>query len=282
MAIGARAPKEEQADCGFTYYTRYFSGRIPERAGPVLSPIGTLSILTLPGDNDTWSVTIYTATGDQPLKNLRHEAQWTNLMRACPMHAHWLDGQPITGVLAMSGIVDRYRRFVVDGTPTATGFVAVADAWGCTNPSAGRGLTVGFLHAAQLRDALDAADGNPRALVDAFDRRTETAIAPWYHAQIAADRARFAEMDALREGRQPQPPDDEPTRRVLSFFMLMGADPDLFRAGLEYVGTVTPLQEILARPDVSQRMRAAADAMKHRPPMQLPGPSRQQLLEIVR
>src|SRR5262245_44189641 len=26
MALGASAPYEEQADCGFAYYTRYFSG----------------------------------------------------------------------------------------------------------------------------------------------------------------------------------------------------------------------------------------------------------------
>src|SRR5438094_284117 len=28
-AIGARPPYEEQADCGFTYYTRYFRGAEP-------------------------------------------------------------------------------------------------------------------------------------------------------------------------------------------------------------------------------------------------------------
>ena len=130
--------------------------------GGALTPLGSISLLTLPGDNDTWSVTIFVATGDQPLKNLRHEEQWMKAIRACPLHAHWLDGEPITSVLAMSGIADRYRRFVVDGTPVATGFVGVADAWACTNPSAGRGLTVGFLHALRLRDAVRAHGDNPR------------------------------------------------------------------------------------------------------------------------
>ena len=103
------------------------------------------------GDNSTWSVTVFCATGDHALKNLRHEEKWTKVVHACPLHAHWLDGEPATGVLAMSGIVDRYRRFVVNGAPVATGLVPLADAWACTNPSAGRGLTVGFLHAALLR-----------------------------------------------------------------------------------------------------------------------------------
>ena len=150
-AIGARRPIEEQADSGFVYYTRYFRGVEPRRVGPVLGSHGTISVLTLPGDNGSWSVTIFTSTGDQPLKNLRHEEVWTRIVRACPLYAHWLEGEPVSSVLAMAGIVDRCRRFVVDGSPVATGFVAVADAWACTNPSAGRGLTVGFLHAVQLR-----------------------------------------------------------------------------------------------------------------------------------
>ena len=41
-------------------------------------------------------------------------------IRACPLQAHWLEGEPISPVLAMSGIADRYRRFVVDGRPVAT------------------------------------------------------------------------------------------------------------------------------------------------------------------
>jgi 2-polyprenyl-6-methoxyphenol hydroxylase-like FAD-dependent oxidoreductase len=280
-AIGARPPAEEQADCGFAYYTRYFSGTQPAKRGPTLAPIGTISILALPGDNDTWSITIFTAAGDQPLKQLRHEEQWTKTVRACPLHANWLDGEAITSVLAMSGIVDRYRRFVVDGSPVATGFAAVADAWGCTNPSAGRGLTVGFLHALRLRDVLRETGGDAANAAAEFDRRTEAEIAPWYHAQIAVDRARFAEMEALREGRQPPPPSDDLSRRILSLLGVMGAHPDLFRAAVEYVATITPIQEILARPDVAEGIRAARAAMKDAPPRPLPGPDRRQLLDLV-
>jgi 2-polyprenyl-6-methoxyphenol hydroxylase-like FAD-dependent oxidoreductase len=281
-AIGARPPYEEQEDCGFTYYTRYFSGVQPQRLAPVLTALGSVSLLTLPNDNDTWSVTIFVATGDQPLKNLRHEEQWTNAVRACPLHAHWLDGRAITPVLSMSGIADRYRRFIVDGTPIATGFVAVADAWACTNPSAGRGLTVGFLHALRLRDSIRVVQGdNPRALVEEFDRRTEAEIAPWYHSQIAVDRARFGEMQAVRDGRAAPPPSNELARRIGALMSSIVASPDLFRDALEYIGTVTPVQEILERPAVVERLAAAREMMKNVPPPQMPGPSRGQLLQIV-
>jgi 2-polyprenyl-6-methoxyphenol hydroxylase-like FAD-dependent oxidoreductase len=280
-AIGARRPYEAQEDCGFTYYTRYFSGSVPQRRAGPLMPIGSITLLTLPGDNDTWSVTIFVATGDQPLKTLRHDEQWTRVIRACPLHAHWLDGVPSTPVLAMSGIADRYRRFVVDGAPIVTGFVAVADAWACTNPSAGRGLTVGFLQTLRLRDSIRASGDDPRALVEEFDRRTEAEITPWYHAQIAVDRTRFAQMEASREGREPTPPDNELARRIGSLMSLLGADPDLFRAGMEYIGTITPVQTILERPEVVQRMAAAREAIKGRPTPPVPGPTRGQLLQLA-
>jgi 2-polyprenyl-6-methoxyphenol hydroxylase-like FAD-dependent oxidoreductase len=277
-AIGARPPYEEQADCGFTYYTRYFSGTEPQRFGPPFSLVGTIALLTLPGDNGTWSVTIVAASGDVPLKGLRHVEKWTDTVRACPLHAHWLDGTPVTDVLAMSGIVDRYRRFVVDGRPVTTGLVAVADAWACTNPSAGRGVTVGFMHAVRLRDVLRDARGDPAALAVSFDERTEAEIAPWYHAQIAVDRARWAQIEALRQGREPPEPADELSRAVMSLLTVMAADVGVFRAALEYLGTITPIQEIVRRPAVARSIQdTPSDVM----PLVTPGPDRAQLLELV-
>lgn len=281
QAAGARRPHEEQADCGFMYYTRYFRGQRPERRIGVLTALGTISLLTLPGDNGTWSVTIFVSTGDQPLKNLRHVEQWTRVVRACPLHAHWLDGEPISDVLPMSGIVDRYRRFVVGGAPVATGFVAVADAWACTNPSAGRGLTVGFKHGLVLRDVLRQTALDPRATAEEFDRQTEARVTPWYHAQLAMDRVRFAEMEAIREGRAPSPPSDPLARNIGGLLMSMMASPDLFRTALEYLGTITPVQEILARPGVGEAIQQAQAALRAAPPPPPPGPNRAQLLELV-
>jgi 2-polyprenyl-6-methoxyphenol hydroxylase-like FAD-dependent oxidoreductase len=280
-ALGGRPPYEEQVDSGFTYYTRFFAGTQPVRRGPILTPLGSISILTLPGDNGTWSVTIFTASGDQPLKTLRHEEQWTKVIRSCPLHAHWLDGQPITPVLAMSGIVDRYRRFVVHGAPVATGFVAVADAWACTNPSAGRGLTVGFLHGLLLRDVLRETRDDPGATVDAFDARTEAEITPWYQAQRAVDHARFAEMEAIREGRDAPTPAGGLAQQIMGLLRSMTADPDLLRAAFEYIGTITPVQSILQRPEIIERIRAANEALKDAPPVKMPGPAREQLLELA-
>ena len=66
-----------------------------------VAPLGTFpQLLTLPADNDTWSVTVFTSAGDQPLKRLRARDLWTAVVvAACPRHAHWLDGEPTTDVV---------------------------------------------------------------------------------------------------------------------------------------------------------------------------------------
>ena len=240
--------------------------------------LGTISILT-PKATTAWSITVRQpgASALQPLPPRKQRDEDLAFL----VQAHWLDGEPITDILAMSGIVDRYRRFVVDGAPVATGFLSVADAWACTNPSAGRGLTVGFLHALRLRDALRETRDDPHALACRFDELTEADVTPWYDAQITADRIRFAEIEALREEREPPRPTDVLGEDLLALFTTMAADPDLFRAGLEYIGTITPIQQLVRRPDVAGRMRAALEAMAGSPPLELPGPSRRELLDLM-
>jgi hypothetical protein len=52
-------------------------------------------------------VTVFTFSGDHALKKLCDPKHWTALVAACPLHAHWLDGEPITDVLPMGGTCRR-------------------------------------------------------------------------------------------------------------------------------------------------------------------------------
>ncbi|HET9444041.1 MAG TPA: FAD-dependent oxidoreductase, partial [Acidimicrobiales bacterium] len=161
-AIGGGPPHVETEEGRFVYHTRYFSGpRPPVYIGPPATDVGTFSVLTIPGDNSTWSVTLWASADDDALRAFRDPERFARVVRACPLQAHWLDGEPVTEVLTMAGIVDRYRRFVVDGRPVATGVVAVGDAWACTNPSAGRGIAVGLMHARRLRALVRSWPGDP-------------------------------------------------------------------------------------------------------------------------
>jgi hypothetical protein len=100
-------------------------------------------------------------------------------------------------------------------------------------------------------------------------------------AQIAADRIRFAQIEALREEREPPEPVDELGRHLASLFATMTADPDLFRAALEHLGTLTPIQQIVRRPRVAHAVRTAMDALRDSAPIEMPGPDRRELLDIV-
>jgi flavin-dependent dehydrogenase len=263
----------ESQDRGFTYYTRYFRG--PERPvamGPTLTPIGSISLLTIPGDNDTWSGTLFITSDDKPLKALRGVDAWMRVVGACPLHKHWLDGEPITDVLPMAGIMDRYRRFVVDGRPVVTGLLAVGDAWACTNPSAGRGLSVGLVHAQQLRRVVAQHADDPDALALAWDAATEEHVAPFFRNQVAADTTRIAEMRAHQRGEPP--PVDERRARFMSAAM---KDADVFRGLMDTVFCLAFPEQVLARPGIAEKVSALGTT----DPPPLMGPTRTELLELI-
>jgi hypothetical protein len=272
--LGARRPYVESEDCGFVYYSRYFTAPSrPVRRGRALCPVGSFSLLILDGDNDTWSVTLFGTTGDAPLKALRDPGCFTRVVQACPMQAHWLDGTPITDVLPMAGILDRYRRFVIDSCPIVTGFAAVGDAWACTNPSAGRGLSIGLIHAQLLRRIVRAHLDDPATFAVVWDEHTERFVTPFYRNQIVADRARVAEMTALRNGVEP------PARNSLMdrFVTAAGYDADVYRALFETVLCLALPQEVLERPGIKDKIAEVGQ----REPRQLPGPDRAKLLRLL-
>ena len=273
---------EEAEDSGFLYYTRFFrtrDGSTPAARTPFLAtPLGSVSILSLPSDRDTWSVTVYGTSGDPPLKQLRHVERWSAVVGACPLHAHWLDGEPISGVLPMAGTLDRYRRLAVDGRPTVTGLALVADAAICTNPSLARGLALGLDHAARLRDTVREHIADPAGFAEAWDVVTEAEFTPWYRATVATDRARLAEMELLRTGAAP-PPTDPATLVRARLPLAATRDADLYRAFLEIVSCLTHPAEVFARPGLAERVLELAGEAEPPAP---PGPTRAQLLELLR
>ena len=280
-AAGCRAPHEEVEDAGFIYYTRYFrsrDGEVPLPRGPLMAPIGTFALVTLPADNGTWSVTAYISAGDRPLKRLRDPDRFTAVVAACPLQAHWLEGEPITGIAPMSGVIDRYRRLVVDGCPVATGVAMVADAWACTNPALGRGMTFGLMHARRLRDVARAHLDDPRGFAMAWDAVTEAELTPWYRETVAENRGRLRELEALRNGREPVHAAHGPEGLTAALLAAMPHDADLFRVFLAARCCITPLYEAFASDQVVERIREVA---RDRDCPKVPGPNREQLLELL-
>ncbi len=283
QSAGATAVHEELEDSGFIYYTRYFrarDGKLPEFRAAPLTEIGTFSLLTLPADNHTWSVTVFTDTGERLVKRLRDRAVWTALVSACPRHAQWLDGEPITDVLPMAGAVDRYRRFRVGDRPVATGIAAVGDACACTNPSNGRGMSLGLMHVQCLRDVVREHLDDPLEFAEAWDAVTESELTPWYRENVEEDRDRIAEIAALRSGVAV-----EPELRFGSTAAVRAAlraalpyDADAFRAQVAWRSCLTRLEDAFANQQFVERILEIARDCE-RPP--LAGPNQSQLLELL-
>jgi 2-polyprenyl-6-methoxyphenol hydroxylase-like FAD-dependent oxidoreductase len=280
-AAGTRPIHEEVEDSGFIYYSRYFrsrTGRMPQYKAPLLTTVGTFSLLTLPCDNQTWSVTIFTSAGDAPLKRLRDPALWTALVTACPRHAHWLDGEPVSDVLPMGGITDRYRRFIVDNQPVATGIAAVGDAWACTNPTNGRGMSLGLMHVQRLRDVVRAHLHDPLEFSSVWDGVTEAELTPWYRDNVEEDRARITESEALRNGLQPARQSDSTAVLRQALLAAVPRDPDAFRAFLASRCCLTPLHETFTNEQFVERILKLSNDNQLQPPA---GPNRAQLLQLV-
>jgi 2-polyprenyl-6-methoxyphenol hydroxylase-like FAD-dependent oxidoreductase len=272
---------EESEDSGFIYYGRYFrsaDGTTPQPFGPLLAPVGTFSLLTLPADNGTWSVTIVASSGDQVLKRMRNPDLWRAVVEACPLHAHWLQGEPIGDLEAMGGVLDRYRRPLADGRPLLTGIALLGDAWACTNPSLGRGISLGLLHTQCLREVVRSHLDDPAEFAQAWDAITEAKLTPWYRETVEEDRDRLREIEALRDGREPAPPGERSSvlREALNTAALH--DPDLFRAFVASRGVLRPLSETFAQQGVAERTLELAGEHER---MVIPGPSREDLLMLL-
>jgi 2-polyprenyl-6-methoxyphenol hydroxylase-like FAD-dependent oxidoreductase len=239
---------EEREQCGFVYYGRHFhrADGLPSQMGPLAQHYDSVSLLTLPADRNTWSVTIITGSRDRELRALRDPGRWNAAVRSYPLAAHWVDADPIDdGVAVMAGIEDRIRRFVVAGRPAVTGVLALGDAWACTNPTLGRGTAMGLWHAVLLRDLLRTGADAPAELALRWWEHTARELEPWYRATLAADRTRLAEIE---------------------------------RDLLEIASMLTLPSDVLGRPGAAERALAAGGGALQYP---LPGPDRGTLLSVV-
>ena len=280
--IGARDPAEELEDSGFVYYGRHFrsvDGSVPPAIGPNVMDWGTITSLTLPADNGTWAIALVTSSKDTALRPLRETGRWEAVVRGLPLVAHWLDGTPIEdGVQVMAHLEDRYRGFVADGRPVATGVMAVADSWACSNPANGRGASIGMLHAVTLRDQLrEVGLDDPAAFAEAFHAATARTVEPWYRATLATDRYRLAEIESGVRGGTYDPQDSQ-YQLGKALGVAAGQDPDCLRAYLDIWLVLRTPGEVFARSGLRDKILQLGSGWRDVEPL---GPSREQLLALA-
>lgn len=269
LSAAGAAPAARRDPDGFVYWSRQFrvrDGRTPSGLGAALTHHTSLSVLTLPGDDGTFSVALITRADDHALRALRHEAAWD---RVAPLTsaAPWLErAVPESGVVPIAGLEDVARAYVVDGRPVVTGLVAVGDSAVATNPSLGRGASIGAIQATALRDVL-AHGWSEQTYAAACAERVQ----PWVDATHWFDRHRLAEMGA--ESRGERYVTDDPGW-AMSGALRRGAvhDPTLARASARIGGLLALPAEALGDPAVGSLLGpwlAAVDPV---------GPSRDELV----
>jgi 2-polyprenyl-6-methoxyphenol hydroxylase-like FAD-dependent oxidoreductase len=280
--VGARHPGEELEDSGLVYYGRHFrsaDGSVPPFFGSPQIHWGTISSLTLPADNGTWSVVVATSSKDTALRSLRETDRWEAVVRGLPLVSHWLDGTPIDdGVQVMARLEDRYRGFVVDGNPVATGVVAVADSWACSNPTNGRGASIGMLHALTLRKQLRVVGlDDPAAFAEAFHTATSETVEPWYRATLTSDQHRLGEIEAGLRG-APYDSPDAAYQLEKALEAVGSQDPDCLRANFDIRFVLRTPEEVFAQPGLRDKVIQLGSGWRDERPI---GPSREQLLTLV-
>lgn len=282
QSLGARPPTEQVDDSGFTYLGRHFrsrDGQLPAALGGPLQAYGSISVLTLPADNGTWSVTLVVRSGDRALRGLRDLSRWERTVGALPTVAHWLDGDPIEErIVSMSKIEDRHRDMWPDGAAVATGILPLADAWACTNPSVGRGASIGMLHAQVLRDTLrETGSDRPAELSDAFAAATRATVEPWYQGTLSFDRDRLAEMEAVAEGSTYDPGD--PSYEMGQAIALAATrDPDALRGFLDIIGVLELPAAVMGRPGMFEKVVELGADWRQQEPL---GPDRDELVALA-
>jgi hypothetical protein len=160
----------------------------------------------------------------------------------------------------------------------ATGVVAVADSWACSNPANGRGASIGMLHALTLRDVLRSVGlDDPAVFAAAFHAATAETVEPWYRATLAIDRHRVGEIGAGIQGVSYDSP-DAAYQLEKALDTAFGQDPDCLRANLEIRLVLRTPEEVFARPELRDKVLKLGSGWREAPRF---GPTREQLLALV-
>ena len=295
VEAGLPVVHEEVDDTGIVYFSRFYRLRegaeYPPRTGPIGGDLGYLKYGVFVGDNRTFSVTLATPTDDDELRRkLLDPAVFDDCARQLVATAPWLDGraEPITGdVHVMAGLLNRWREYVVDGVPVATGVIPVGDAVLCTNPLYGRGCSIAFWGANLLAQAVGAHPSDVRAMAVAYDSALRSEIFPWYRSGVEQDAEARRVSAALLKGEDPDGDTSDPRTLMRSVFRdgllpAIRTDSVVLRAFFRGLNLLSTPDSLMKDAEVTNRVFAAWQQRDQRPAEPPLGPRRRaDLLELL-
>jgi len=293
--VGCEPIADESDDTGIVYFSRFYrlcdGATYPPRTGPIGGDLGYLKYGVFVGDNRTFSVTLATPTDDHELrKKLTDPEAFDTCARQLVATAPYLDGraEPITeSVHVMAGLINRWRRHVVDGQVVATGIIPIGDAVLCTNPLYGRGCATAFWGAHLMVDAIDANPGDPEKMLLDYDAALRAEIYPWYRASVEQDAEARRVAAALLAGDDPDGDASDQRAFMRAVFRdgllpALRRDPVVMRAFFRALNLLTAPDAMVKDADVGARVLAVWQDRDNRPPEPALGPKRRSdLLELI-
>ena len=256
---GLREPVEERQDCGFFYLTRFYRLRpgcqTPVSKIPASIPLDYATVLALGADNDTFSLTVTLSVNDPHRKALRDPDRFEAFLHAVPHSAPWIQaGEAISDISTMSRIENRRRRLTTSAGPIVGGIVALGDAALHTNPTLGRGISMGLIHAQHLAEVAHLATDDPVGFVDTFSAWTDDHLGIWYDTQVAADANALDRLAAGLLGTRPAPVVNAPARFAAAAFLCAQHDEVVGTAVAKMAHLFAPPAEAFGDPLVSSRI----------------------------
>jgi 2-polyprenyl-6-methoxyphenol hydroxylase-like FAD-dependent oxidoreductase len=216
------------------------------------------------GDQGTAMVALAAHDQDPVLKALRHAEAYDAVLGANDRFAAWREVlEPTTDVFCLGAFDNRLRSLVRHGRPVVRGLWQVGDALATTNPTRGRGVSMGLMAAGQLTDVLAAHD-DPDDAALAFEAWRDRVLAVVYSECAATDVLAARQLSAGLAGRSMpanapalEIPEHHPfTAKELE--RAAGLDPDLFRVFLRATVLLDDERQVLA-PEVAARVRELLD-----------------------
>lgn len=284
--LGLPAPTETRESSRVSYYTRHYKRLTAQPPGPLNRGFGAgglwnhyTAVLFL-ADNDTFSISLGVLPDDAAMKELRHEDVFTAAIRATPMLAPWIapgNSEPISAVHAMGGL-DNWSRLATPEQPLPVGFCVLGDAACTTNPSYGRGVSLGLAHVFTLVDLLAGHRAVDAELARQFAGLSLALLGPWLAEANANDRGRAAMWQAtVHGGAAPTPPPG-----VVTFGTAVAAasrDAVIWRQVARVMMMLDQPASLYADADIRERVGRALGAGP--PPAMPPGAERGELVDVV-
>lgn len=270
--LGAGIPAERAEPCGLVYFSRFYRHRDGDLPVDYRGVLGYSNVTATQADGLNFSLTFFARVEEPRLRLLRDEAAFERAVDSIEGFREWHEGAtPLGGVSSMGELRNSIRDFVVDGATLLPGLVPIGDTLSHTNPSLGRGMSLGLDHAFK-------AAGIPWADVSVAEGGR------LYHAQVdPMSEASFADAVAVDSLTKRLYAGDatarhEPRSLILRARTLAAAeDQDLYRATLRDFGLLEPRGWIACEPWIS---RARALVQRHETPPQA-GPDLEEMVAIL-